>query len=59
MTVTGPDAIVNELTKEQIKLSIDTRNLNEGEHRVTIDAEGPENVTMKIDPNQVVVNITS
>lgn len=59
VTVTGPDAIVNELTKEQIKLSIDTRNLNDGEHRVTIDAEGPENVTMKIDPNQVVVNITS
>lgn len=57
LTVTGEDSIVKGLSKDDFKLSIDVSGLEEGEHRLPIKVEGPDDVDIQLEIDEVVIII--
>lgn len=53
VAVTGPD---DELKKDKIKAYIDAKDLNEGEHEVTVMIDAPDKVRLK-EENRITINI--
>src|SRR5699024_2564618 len=47
ISIEGNESAIREITKEDLRVLIDLEGLDEGEHRVPIEVEGPEKVTIK------------
>lgn len=58
VVVVGSEESISGLTAEDIKLTIDAKGLEAGEHKIPITVQGPENVTVKTETEQVTVEIT-
>lgn len=58
VVVAGSEESISGLTAEDIKLTIDAKGLEAGEHKIPITVQGPENVTVKTETEQVTVEIT-
>lgn len=59
ITVSGNESDVSALTEDDVQLFIDTNDLDDGEHQVPIRIEGPDNVTITVDPQQVTIDVSS
>src|SRR5699024_8619582 len=57
MTIVGNDEDVSELTKEDFQISIDIEGLGEGEHRVPVSIDGPDNVKTSVEYEEVAIRI--
>src|SRR5690625_585963 len=57
LTVTGEDELIKDLSVDDFQLSIDITNLEEGEHRLPIKVEGPDDVDIQLDVEEVIINI--
>lgn len=57
VTVTGSEKSISELTAEDIELLINTKDLGDGEHKVPITIQGPENVTVTAEIKEVTIDI--
>lgn len=57
VSVTGSDETLSGIEKEEIKAKIDLKDLDEGEHNVNIDLEGPNGVTLEAKPKKVTVEV--
>src|SRR5699024_9218274 len=54
---TGLDDVMKDLEKSDLTASIDVSDLDEGEHEVDIDIEGPEGISFESQPERVKVNV--
>lgn len=54
---TGLDDVMKDLEKSDLTASIDVSDLNEGEHEVDIDIEGPEGISFESQPEKAKVNV--
>ncbi|HLS06517.1 MAG TPA: CdaR family protein [Bacillota bacterium] len=57
LTVTGEDELIKDLSVDDFQLSIDIADLEEGEHRLPIKVEGPDDVDIQLDVEEVIINI--
>lgn len=57
VTVAGAEKDISELKAEDIQLLVDVTGLEEGEHKVPITIQGPENVTVTAEMEEVTVEI--
>lgn len=57
VTIKGSDDILKKVNEEDIKATIDLSGLEEGEHKVDVQLEGPEDVTLKAEPKEVTVEV--
>ncbi|HLR54848.1 MAG TPA: CdaR family protein [Pseudogracilibacillus sp.] len=55
VTIKGSDEILKKVNEEDVKATIDLSGLEEGEHKVDVQLEGPEDVTLKAEPKEVTV----
>lgn len=58
LTISGLDGDVSELTAEDFQLFIDATGLMEGEHDLPVSIEGPDDVEMTAEFEQVTIEIT-
>lgn len=58
LIVNGPSDVVNSIKPDDFKLFVDLSNLNEGDHDVKIQVDGPPEVNWKLDKAVAKVNIT-
>ncbi|MFC4559608.1 YbbR-like domain-containing protein [Virgibacillus kekensis] len=58
VTVIGQQNKIDRLTAEDIEMSINVEGLDEGEHEVPVNVNGPENVEIRPAYGQVTVNIS-
>src|SRR5699024_1067571 len=54
---TGLDDVMKDLEKSDLTASIDVSDLDEGEHEVDIDIEGPEGISFESQPEKAKVNV--
>lgn len=57
VTLVGDDELVKEVTVDDIKLSIDVKDLEIGEHKVPVAVVGPEGLTLSAEFEEVTVEI--
>lgn len=57
VTIKGSDDILKKVNEEDVKATIDLSGLEEGEHKVDVQLEGPEDVTLKAEPKEVTVEV--
>lgn len=57
VTIKGSDEILKKVNEEDVKATIDLSGLEEGEHKVDVQLEGPEDVTLKAEPKEVTVEV--
>ncbi|HLS20338.1 MAG TPA: CdaR family protein [Bacillota bacterium] len=57
LTVIGEDNKVKDLSIDDFTLSIDVSGLEEGEHRLPIKVEGPDDVDIQIEIEEVVITV--
>lgn len=57
--VTGKESIVDKISKGDFSLYVDLSGLAEGEHRLPIKGEGPNNTDWKLSENQVNVQLSA
>lgn len=57
ITATGSDTLMKNVSKQDIRSSIDVTGLNEGEHQVKINVDGPDNVTFEPELNDATIQI--
>ena len=57
ISIEGNESAIREITKEDLRVLIDLEGLDEGEHRVPIEVEGPEKVTIKPEYDDITVEI--
>ncbi|MFD2043366.1 YbbR-like domain-containing protein [Ornithinibacillus salinisoli] len=58
ITIVGNEQDVNNLSAEDFRIAIDVEGLDEGEHRVPVTIEGPENISIESEFEEVVIEIT-
>lgn len=59
MTIIGKDKDISQLTADDFQLSIDVEGLGEGEHRVPVSIEGPDNIKASTEYEEVAIEITN
>ena len=57
VVVKGSDEAINKIDEEDIKATIDLSGLEEGEHKVDVQLEGPDDITLKAEPKEVTVEV--
>ena len=57
VTIEGSDETLKKVNEEDVKATIDLSGLEEGEHKVEVQLEGPEDVTLKAEPKEVTVEV--
>lgn len=57
VSISGSDEVLGGIKKEDIKAIVDLSDLDEGEHKVDIELEGPNGITLKSKPNEVTVEL--
>lgn len=57
VTIKGSDETLKKVNEEDVKATIDLSGLEEGEHKVDVQLEGPEDVTLKAEPKEVTVEV--
>lgn len=57
ITVTGEESKVNKLTKDDFRLSIQTNDLEVGEHQVPVQLEAPDGIEVKMEFEEVLIDI--
>lgn len=57
VTIEGSDETLKKVNEEDVKATIDLSGLEEGEHKVDVQLEGPEDVTLKAEPKEVTVEV--
>lgn len=57
VTIKGSDDTLKKVNEEDVKTTIDLSGLEEGEHKVDVQLEGPEDVTLKAEPKEVTVEV--
>lgn len=57
VTIKGSDETLKKINEEDVKATIDLSGLEEGEHKVDVQLEGPEDVTLKAEPKEVTVEV--
>lgn len=57
VTIKGSDNTLKKVNEEDVKATIDLSGLEEGEHKVDVQLEGPEDVTLKAEPKEVTVEV--
>lgn len=57
VTIKGSDETLKKVNEEDVKTTIDLSGLEEGEHKVDVQLEGPEDVTLKAEPKEVTVEV--
>src|SRR5690625_1497271 len=59
VTIIGKDKDISQLTADDFQLSINLEGLGEGEHRVPVSIEGPDNVKASTEYEEVEIEITN
>lgn len=59
VTVSGNEEVIRDLSASDISVFIDVNGLSEGEHTVPIEVEGPEDVEIETDVEEVTITISS
>src|SRR5699024_9529020 len=57
VTIEGSDETLKKVNEEDVKATIDLSGIEEGEHKVDVQLEGPEDVTLKAEPKEVTVEV--
>lgn len=57
VTLIGDQSLIGTLTEEDIRLYIDTKDLDEGEHEVAVQIDGPEDVEIEVEFEKVSIEI--
>ena len=57
VTIKGTDETIKTINEEDLKATIDLSGLEEGEHKVDVELEGPEDITLKAEPKEVTVEV--
>ncbi|MUK89323.1 hypothetical protein GMD78_13170 [Ornithinibacillus sp. L9] len=58
ITVVGNEQDVSNLSADDFRLAIDVEGLDEGEHRVPVLIEGPDNITIDGEYEEILIEIT-
>ncbi len=58
ITVTGSQNSVSEVSKDDFRITLDAAGLENGEHEVSISVDGPEDVDIKSEFEQVTIEIS-
>lgn len=59
VTIYGAPSIIQDINEDDIELYVNLSDLNDGEHEVDVQVNGPQNITWTLEKKQVKVKISS
>lgn len=57
VVVKGSAEAIKDMTEDDIKATVDLSGLDEGEHKVEIELEGPSDITLEAKPKEITVEV--